>query len=63
MKIIKVRENAMSSTYDERLQMLNLHVIWDETIDLFKVFRNNIEGHHGQIGAGYLFDKASDFIL
>jgi hypothetical protein len=22
------------------------------------VFRNNVEGHYGQIGAGYLFDTA-----
>jgi hypothetical protein len=24
----------------------------------FEVFRNNVEGHHGQIGAGYLFDSS-----
>jgi hypothetical protein len=30
-------------------------VICDGTIDRFEVFRNNVEGHYGQIGAGYLF--------
>jgi hypothetical protein len=33
-------------------------IIWDGTIDRFEVFRNNIEGHYGQIGAGYLFDSS-----
>jgi hypothetical protein len=28
------------------------------TIERFEVFRNNVEGHHGQIGAGYLFDSS-----
>jgi hypothetical protein len=28
------------------------------TIDRFEVFRNNVEGHYGQIGAGYLFDSS-----
>jgi hypothetical protein len=31
--------------------------IWDGTIDHFEVFRNNVESHYGQIGAGYLFDS------
>jgi hypothetical protein len=30
----------------------------DGTIDSFEVFRNNVEGHYGQIGAGYLFDSS-----
>jgi hypothetical protein len=33
-------------------------IIWDGTIDRFEVFRNNVEGHYGQIGAGYLFDSS-----
>jgi hypothetical protein len=33
-------------------------IIWDGTIDHFEVFRNNVEGHYGQIGAGYLFDSS-----
>jgi hypothetical protein len=33
-------------------------VIWDGTIDRFEVFRNNVEGHYEQIGAGYLFDSS-----
>jgi hypothetical protein len=32
--------------------------IWDGTIDRFEVFRNNVEDHYGQIGAGYLFDSS-----
>jgi hypothetical protein len=30
----------------------------DGTIDRFKVFRNNVSDHNGQIGAGYLFDSS-----
>jgi hypothetical protein len=45
----------MSSVNDERSQALASKVIWDGTIDRFEVFRNNVEGHYGQIGAGYLF--------
>jgi hypothetical protein len=30
----------------------------DGTIDSFEVFRNNVEGDYGQIGAGYLFDSS-----
>jgi hypothetical protein len=37
-------------------QALTTNVIWDGTIDRFEVFRNNVEGHYGQIGASYLFD-------
>jgi hypothetical protein len=46
----------MSAANDERLQLLNNCVFWDGRVDWFKVFRSNIEGHHRQIGAGYLFD-------
>jgi hypothetical protein len=31
-------------------------VIWDGSIDQFKVFTNNFEGHYGQIDEGYLFN-------
>jgi hypothetical protein len=27
-------------------------------INRFEVFRNNVEGQYGQIGAGYLFDSS-----
>jgi hypothetical protein len=43
---------------DERRQVLSSKVIWDGTIDRFEVFRNNVEGHYGQICAGYLFDSS-----
>jgi hypothetical protein len=39
-------------------QALTSKVIWDGTIDHFEVFRNNVEGHYGQVGAGYLFDSS-----
>jgi hypothetical protein len=48
----------MSDINDERLQVLPSKVIWDGTIDRFEVFRNNVEGHYGQISAGYLFDSS-----
>jgi hypothetical protein len=48
----------MSALNDERRQVLPSKVIWDGTIDRFEVFRNNVEGHYGQIDAGYLFDSS-----
>jgi hypothetical protein len=48
----------MSDVNDKRRQVLPSKVIWDGTIDRFEVFRKNIEGHHGRIGAGYLFDSS-----
>jgi hypothetical protein len=50
IKVIKGRETAMSYLSDERLQILNPRVIWDGSIDRFKVFRNDVEFHYGQIG-------------
>jgi hypothetical protein len=35
--------------------VLPSRVNWDRTIDRFQVFRNKVEGHYGQINAGYLF--------
>jgi hypothetical protein len=58
MKMIKERTRTMSAVNDERRQVLPSKVVWDETIDLFEVFRNNVEGNYGQIGAGYLFDSS-----
>jgi hypothetical protein len=58
MKMVKERTRTMLAVNDERSQILASKVIWDGTIDRFEVFRNNIEGHHGQIGAGYLFDSS-----
>jgi hypothetical protein len=55
MKMVKERTRTMSSINDERRQVLPSNVIWDGTIDRFEVFRNNLEGHYGQIGAGYIF--------
>jgi hypothetical protein len=58
MKMVKERTREMSAINDERRQVLPSKVIWDGTIDRFEVFRNNVEGHYGQIGAGYLFDSS-----
>jgi hypothetical protein len=58
MKMVKERTQTMSAVNDERRQVLPSKVIWDRTIDRFEVFRNNVEGHYGQIGAGYLFDSS-----
>jgi hypothetical protein len=57
MKMVKQRTRTMSAVNDERRQALPSKVIWGGTIDRFEVFRNNVEGHYGQIGAGYLFDS------
>jgi hypothetical protein len=54
MNMIKER----SATNDERRQVLPSSVIWDGSIDRFEVVRNNVEGHYGQIVAGYLFDTS-----
>jgi hypothetical protein len=48
----------MSAVNDEKRQVLLSNVIWDGTIDRLELFRNNTEGHYGQIGAGYLFDSS-----
>jgi hypothetical protein len=55
MKTVKVRKPKMSAEIHEKRQILPSKVIWDETIDRFEVFRNNLEGHYGQIGVGYLY--------
>jgi hypothetical protein len=56
MKMIKGRANALSTANYERRQVLPSQIIWDGNIDCFEEFRNKVEGHYGQIGAGYLFD-------
>ena len=56
MKMVKGRSQAISAANDERRQVLPSRVIWDGSIDRFEVFRSNVEGDYGQIGAGYLFD-------
>jgi hypothetical protein len=58
MKMVKERTWTMLAVNDERRQLLPSKVIWDGTIDRFEVFRNNVEGHYGKIGAGYLFDSS-----
>jgi hypothetical protein len=57
-KMVKERTWTMPAVNDERRQVLTSKVIWDETIYRFEVFRNNVEGYHGQIGVGYLFDSS-----
>jgi hypothetical protein len=58
MKMVKESTRTMSAVNDERRQALPSKVIWDGTIDRFEVFRNNVEGHYGQISAGYLLDSS-----
>jgi hypothetical protein len=58
MKMVKERTRIMSAVNDESHQELPSKVIWYGTIDHFEVFRNNVEGHHGQIDDGYLFDSS-----
>jgi hypothetical protein len=58
MNMIKGRTHAISAANDERRQVLPARVIWDGPIDRFEVFRNNVEGYYGKIGAGYLFDSS-----
>jgi hypothetical protein len=58
MNMIEGRSQAISAANDERRQVLPSRVIWDASIDRFEVFRNSVEGHYGQVGAGYLFDTS-----
>jgi hypothetical protein len=58
MNMIKGRSQAISAAKDERRQVLPSRVIWDGSIDRFEVFRNSVEGHYRQIGAGSLFDTS-----
>jgi hypothetical protein len=58
MKTVKERTRTMSAVNDERRQVLLSKIIWDGIIDRFEVFRNNVEGHYGQICSGYLFDSS-----
>jgi hypothetical protein len=52
----RIREKAIGkvAANDERRQVLSPRVTW--CIDHFEIFRNNVEVHYGQSGAGYLFD-------
>jgi hypothetical protein len=56
MKMIQGRSQAISAANGERRQVLPSRVIQDGSIDRFELFRNSVEGHYGQTGAGYLFD-------
>jgi hypothetical protein len=58
MNVIEGRSRSISAANDERRQILPSRVICDGSIDRFEVFRDNFEGHYGQIGAGYLFDTS-----
>jgi hypothetical protein len=58
MEMVKERTRTMSAVNDERRRVLPSKIIWDGTIDRFEVFRNNVEGHYRQIGAGYSFDSS-----
>jgi hypothetical protein len=59
MKMVKERTRTMSASNDESRQVSPSKVFLDGTINRFEVFRNNVEGHYGRIGAGYLFYSSS----
>jgi hypothetical protein len=54
----RIREKVLGkiAAHDEKLQVLNSTVTWGGSIERFEVFRNNVEGHYGKSGTGYLFD-------
>jgi hypothetical protein len=58
MKMVKERTRTMSAINDESCQVLPSKVNWDGTISRIEMFRNNVEDHHGKIGAVYLFDSS-----
>jgi hypothetical protein len=58
MKMVKKITQTMSTANHGRRQVLLSKIVCDVTIDPFEVFRTNVEGHYGQIGAGYLFDSS-----
>jgi hypothetical protein len=43
---------------NKRHQCLHSGVTQVGCMDRFEVFRNNVEGHYGQIGTVYLFDSS-----
>jgi hypothetical protein len=57
MITVKEKTRTMPAVNDERRHVLPSKVIWDGTIDRLEVFRNNVKGHYGQIGVGYLLDS------
>jgi hypothetical protein len=63
MNTIKARAMARIAANDERRQVLNSRVIWDEDFDRFEVNRNNIEGHYGKIGTCYFLSRLSSSIV
>ena len=36
---------------------LPARIVWTGALGDFENFRNKVEGHYAQIGAGYLFDE------
>jgi hypothetical protein len=59
MNMVKERTRTMSAVNDERRQLLASHILWDGTIDRFEVFRNNVEGYYGRIGASICLIQVS----
>jgi hypothetical protein len=53
------RTRTMSDVNDERHQVLSSEVIRDEAIVCLEAFRHNVEGHYGQISAGYFLIQVS----
>ena len=49
--------SSKGSSKDEKRTPLPARITWDGSFDSFELFRNQVEGHYGQVGAGYLFDE------
>jgi hypothetical protein len=43
MKMIKGKSNEMSDANDEKRQVLDPHIIWDESIDRFEVLEKMLK--------------------
>jgi hypothetical protein len=63
MNAIKARAMARIAANDERRQVLNSRVIWDEGFHGFEDNRNNVEGHYGKIGTCYFLSRISSSIV
>ena len=51
------RAAALSPNKYEKRTPLPARIVWTGALGGFENFRNKVEGHYAQIGAGYLFDE------
>ena len=57
VRTFKKNNTPVPTTKDEKRQVLPARVIWEGDLSLFEDFRNRVEGHYAQTGAGYLFSE------